>query len=266
VRHCVFCGYQGKLHNEHAWPHWIREVLPDGHVKGYATQHQIAVGTGKVTEATPTLRVKAADREVKVVCRTCNGGWMSDLENAAKPLLKTLILGEPPNLSESNQTLIAFWAAKTAMMLQFLHPLDIRGVPAAHYQHVYTEKAAPPTMRIWLSAASDRFYRTAHYTRGRRLPKGRELLLPASLPMTDQELRILIPPNVYSTVMVIGQLVISLVGWTLTNREFSVAPKDAWAPTRRCIWPPRPGGWAWPPDVVLGSLLDIERFAAAATA
>ena len=265
MRDCVFCGYQGKLHNEHAWPEWIREVLPDGHVKGYASQHEILVGTGYVKESTPMLRAEAADRKVKVVCQSeCNGGWMSDLENAAKPALEPLILGEPRNLSEEDQTLIALWAAKTEMMLQFIHRRDLRGVPPAHYEHVYAKRTAPSAMRIWLSAASDRFYRTAHYTRASRLPRGTSLLLPASI--TDRDLRALIRPNTYRSVMVIGRLVISLVGWTVADIEFSVAPKDAWAPTRRCIWPPKPAGWAWPPDVVLTSRFDIERFAATATA
>jgi hypothetical protein len=134
---CVFCGWEGTLTREHAWPKWIREVLPEGHVKGYSQQHRVAVGTGEVTEITPMLRHKAADREVKVVCQhECNGGWMCDLEGVAKPLLTPLILGDAADLSKHDQKLIAFWVTKTAMMLQFIHPVDLRGIPAAHYQYV----------------------------------------------------------------------------------------------------------------------------------
>ena len=259
MRRCVFCGWEGTLTKEHAWPKWIRDVLPKGQVKGYSQQHRIAVGTGRVTEITGTLRHPAADRQVKVVCqRECNGGWMSQLELAAKPVLVPLILGERPHLSEQDQMLLAFWAAKTAMMLQFIHPADIRGIPTAHYQWVYERREAPPDMRVWLSAASDHFYRTAHYTRARRLPGA---IPPWLRPPPDEPT----PPDAYTAVMVIGRLVLSLVGWKTSDWDFTVAPDDRWAPARRCIWPPRPGGWSWPPDVVLGSRIDVERFAAAAT-
>ena len=95
---CVFCGWEGTLTKEHAWPDWIRDVLPAGHVKGHSQQHRVAATTGEVTAITPVLHEKAANRKVQVVCqRECNGGWMSDLENTAKPLLVPIILGEAPH-------------------------------------------------------------------------------------------------------------------------------------------------------------------------
>lgn len=256
---CVFCGWEGTLTREHAWPKWIREVLPEGHVKGYSQQHRVAVGTGEVTEITPMLRHKAADREVKVVCQQeCNGGWMCDLEGVAKPLLTPLILGDAADLSKHDQKLIAFWAAKTAMMLQFIHPVDLRGIPAAHYQYVYDQRQALPSMRVWISAASDHFYRTSHYMRAYRLPGANP---PWLRPPPGERT----PPNAYTAVMVVGHMILSLVGWTIPEWDFSVAPDDRWASARQCIWPPRPGGWSWPPDAVLGSLVEVETFAAAAT-
>jgi hypothetical protein len=259
VGRCVFCGWEGTLTKEHAWPSWIREVLPAGRVKGHSQQHRVAATTGEVTAITPVLREKAANRKVQVVCqRECNGGWMSALENTAKPLLVPMILGETPHLSAEDRTTISFWVAKTAMMLQLIHPMTIRAIPAAHYRYVYEQRQAPQSMRVWLSAASDHFYRTAHYTRGYRLPSA----FPPSLrPLRDEP----IPPNAYTSVMVIGRLVMSLVGWTIPEGDFTVRPNDRWAPARRCVWPPRPTGWAWPPDVILSSLIDIEMFAAAAT-
>lgn len=255
MRHCVFCGYDGKLHAEHAWPAWIRDVLPDGAVKGYSQQHRVAVGTGEVTEITPLMRHKAADRKVKVVCQDCNGGWMSDLEVAAKPVLVPMIRGE--QTEPVDQTLLSFWAAKTAMMLQFMHPEELRGIPVAHYQHVYEQHEAPQDMRVWLTAATERFYRTAHYMRAYRLPGAAP---PWTLVPGVQR-----PPDAYTSVMVIGRLVISLVGWMIPGWEFTTAPDDPWRTARRCIWPPQSDGWTWPPEAALTSLVEVEQFAAAAT-
>lgn len=256
---CVFCGWEGKLTKEHAFPDWIREVVPTGRIKGYSQQHRVSAETGEITAITPVRREAAATRRVGAVCqRNCNGGWMSDLEHAAKPVLAPLILGEAPRISEEQQELISFWAIKTAMMLQFLHPMEMRGIPTAHYQHVYEQKQPPSGLRVWLTAASDHFYRTAHFTKRHRFPEPPPL--PGGSQVLPHKRAHVSPPNVYSDVIVVGRLVISLVGWTLLDFEFRTDPPDAWRPARRCIWPPRPEGWPWPPDVVLPSLAAVDRF------
>jgi hypothetical protein len=53
------------------------------------------------------------------VCSGCNGGWMSDLENAAKPILIALIEGTRffPDLAQGERYTIARWTMKTVAAL-----------------------------------------------------------------------------------------------------------------------------------------------------
>jgi hypothetical protein len=73
------------------------------------------------------------------VCAGCNGGWMSQLENEAKPLL-TRLIADPhglPKLSEQERYVMARWTLKTAAALNAAsfgnpaNPLD-RPVPREH--------------------------------------------------------------------------------------------------------------------------------------
>jgi hypothetical protein len=52
------------------------------------------------------------------VCELCNGGWMSELENAAKPVLTALIdRSRDFDLSDDERLILARWTLKTAAVL-----------------------------------------------------------------------------------------------------------------------------------------------------
>jgi hypothetical protein len=53
------------------------------------------------------------------VCKTCNTGWMSDLETETKPVLKPLIRGKDRTLWTDHQTLLTAWLVKTSMVMEF---------------------------------------------------------------------------------------------------------------------------------------------------
>jgi hypothetical protein len=45
------------------------------------------------------------DAQVRRVCQNCNGGWMSQLEAQAKPLLEPMFDGKPMTLMDRVQVL-----------------------------------------------------------------------------------------------------------------------------------------------------------------
>lgn len=65
----------------------------------------------------PRVEVK-----IRCVCDTCNNGWMSKLEGACKPLLGCLIRGLHVPLDHAQQSQVANWAIKTAMMQDAVRP------------------------------------------------------------------------------------------------------------------------------------------------
>ena len=54
----------------------------------------------------------------KVICRACNNGWLSRIDNAAADVLKPLVRGEHAVvLDREGQTAVAAWIYKTALIL-----------------------------------------------------------------------------------------------------------------------------------------------------
>jgi hypothetical protein len=111
----VFCAQQPeKWSEEHAIPQWLLDYMgitaQDQTFQGYA------LSGGEVTKQ----RIFATRRLVEGrVCASCNNGWMSELENSAKPALIPLIEHKRAvwELSAEESSLVAKWAVKSAYVL-----------------------------------------------------------------------------------------------------------------------------------------------------
>ena len=141
-RRCVFCD-RTPVTKEHVWPRWISGLL-----KEY----------GPFTVNTPEDAVRAArelDHQVRWVCGSCNGGWMSDLETTTRPLLETMILANPETrlLAPADQVRLARWAMKTFLVASLLNG-DRVGIEEAAFRRACDRQGLPHPSRtfIWLSA------------------------------------------------------------------------------------------------------------------
>ena len=110
ARKCIFCGAAANS-REDAWPRWL-------------TSRYGAPGWME-TERGPDLQMKTwptnrAEIRIKRVCSSCNNGWMSRLEERAKPVIERLLDHEASALDHENSRTLALWAIKTAMVLQTL--------------------------------------------------------------------------------------------------------------------------------------------------
>src|SRR4051794_32457648 len=106
-RRCVFCGEQASS-REHVFPLWLSRLVGDA-------------GDAPFTLNNPHGRNKKGLRTFGVftwdACAICNNGWMSTLEDAAKPLLSPAVRGEAISWGSDEQLTVAAWAHKTALML-----------------------------------------------------------------------------------------------------------------------------------------------------
>ncbi len=103
-RKCLFCNEDANS-KEHVWPQWRLKLLSS------RRPVRQRVGTGK--EVT-----YSGDFKLKRVCSTCNNGWMSELETEAKPILGPIVQDLSIQLDLEDQTKIARWAFKTAIVLE----------------------------------------------------------------------------------------------------------------------------------------------------
>jgi hypothetical protein len=150
----VFCKGT-PVTGEHAWPAWIGEAFRanNPNTKAFGYKH-----TGR-----KALHMKRLDIRVKRICKVCNGGWMSDLESRAAPLLTTMIFqpGQTIDIGMTEQALIAQWAYKMALMLDFTNPR--RTIPDALYSAFHeSQHKVPETASVW-TAAYDWDWRIANY-------------------------------------------------------------------------------------------------------
>ena len=147
---CVFCGDSGPLTQEHVWPQWLRDEVPD-----FADLGTQVMGIVGYPNTWRQRRTKAFSARPKIVCATCNNGWMSDLESASAPILAPMIRGQPVRLDRAAQRLVAFWLAKTVMTARWVHR-DRRfpGIPTDHYVELYQHQAPPGHSQVWVAACS----------------------------------------------------------------------------------------------------------------
>ena len=125
-REGAFCG-GFKMSREHLFPNWLKKRFP----RDDKTTHTTAsfewpenIITKEPMERRQHGRGHVGSLKVKVVCETCNSGWMSALEEPTKPVLTPLITGERSDLPTKVQLTLATWATKTSMTAEHLRPRD----------------------------------------------------------------------------------------------------------------------------------------------
>ena len=103
----------GTRSREHVFPDWILRYFHIG-------DHIVSPQRWKVASASsPIRRYQLGAFRLGKVCQSCNGGWMSALEQKVKPVLLALSKDERPvsDLTHAEQRTLSRWAAKTALVL-----------------------------------------------------------------------------------------------------------------------------------------------------
>ena len=123
THNCIFCDQKpGKWTNEHINPQWLLEHLQ------LPKSDQLFQGVASTTtgQLTQKPRIHSTHSFVQgSVCDDCNGGWMSRLETAAKPILIDLMDGVRPlsSLTKAEARILSKWAAKTAYLHAWASPM-----------------------------------------------------------------------------------------------------------------------------------------------
>lgn len=119
---CEFCGGT-PLNDEHVLGKWSKPFLSrlrPNYKQLRAVQH--------ANHSDLVVRHRAGDPaslKVRCACVSCNGGWMSELQNDMKPLGIAMATGKTVRLDGPNQIKIAAWAAMVAMTSEYDHYPDI---------------------------------------------------------------------------------------------------------------------------------------------
>jgi len=98
----------------------------------------------------PTDKKRAGDpksQSTRVVCALCNSGWMSRLQEDAKPDILALVLGNPATLGVQKQRRLAAWCAMSAMTAEFLAKSHEAVIPFS--ERAYLKAKLHPPKRNW---------------------------------------------------------------------------------------------------------------------
>lgn len=149
---CVFCGSED-MSEEHVIADWALRAFGRSRRpflrRGAMTASSIPGASGlRVTPEEPFLTAK-------VVCRTCNNGWLSDIDRAASEVLKPVLQsGTTVTLSTAGQTAAANWVYKSAIVFDVAEH-GRHGPLAPLREPFFAAKQAGARAGIWLGPASD---------------------------------------------------------------------------------------------------------------
>jgi hypothetical protein len=179
-------------------------------------------------------RAPRLEQKVRHVCRPCNTGWMSTLENESKDILSPMIRGEDTRLSASDQRQVAIWAAKTAVVFERIYPHKrASALPQAFARTIRDKRACPENTLV----------RAAAYDAVNCLSWHQHHVLDLSPAFTTGD-RI----NGYDSTLAVGHLVLQVFWSGLTTQ---VASRPEWDRFIFRLWPTMQDEITWPPSSTL---------------
>jgi hypothetical protein len=234
---CTFCGKPGKMTKQHIWPKWLSKIRSPN-----ATSHTQVTGqflTRPDQDSRPIAQKihqgHAGSRKIKNVCQTCNNGWMSQFEEAAKDAAVPLILDREFSLTPYQQRELARWFALMTMMVEFTDPATAAlTVEDRNFLKIHHDP--PQTFKMWIGRYIGK-HPEQHWCRHTGMNMS---LMPEA---SDDPYKC----NTQVTTIVLGALCIHTYSSTV-DPDF---PGYVGAPIEQ-IWPVREQTIPWPPLVGLG--------------
>ena len=248
---CIFCENYANS-REDIFPNWINGAfeMPDGW-----SYDKLILSIGS-KQKPPQGKIATKQTAVRCVCKPCNNGWMSQLENEVKPILTPLMNGHCFKLEPQDQLTLARWVCLKAVCYD--------ANPRASSPPLSSEQArttiqggvselvvgrAPENWTVWLGT----YPRTALFS-----------CMPFAI--ADESRRS--PASIFTFTMCIGFTVLTVQGRTgdwapsLFERPLGYDLSDSQqdhSPPMVTLYPPRPG----PIEIPLSrSLAPLELCAA----
>lgn len=234
---CIFCGGH-PITKEHMWPDWLRNYIPRTRLNYHSrsgimfkkhTKSKISLHGGDPHSST-----------VRRVCKSCNSGWMSQLQNLAKPILVPLIENGHISLRKRDQTILAEWITMFTMVAEFkLRSEELVSI-SAEERHQFKNTQRPlKNWKIWIGKTE-----TDNW-------KGKYVHTTLAVSSDGVDIAITsdgVPvPNTQTTTFLVGKLYVHVVSSSSFN------PRKQQISTRlvQRIWPTKTKLLKWPPRWLL---------------
>lgn len=248
ARRCAFCD-RTDLSKEHFGPKWMRPyfALPFDPVR--TSWSQIRTEGGRLKshrEKTRPGHVVAT--KFRVVCSACNNGWMSELEERAKPILMRILANETFDLTTEDQCLLARWIALKTIVGESEDSIA-KVTPRDSRCEFRTSDSVPEIFRIYLGHHSVPA-RSGYSNYATRLMAFSE----EPIKLTEK----LGPRNTQQSVFLVGPLLAFVCATTTT---VDIAHELNLPSSLKQIWPQTQSVLPWPtaPTIPADGVRALER-------
>ena len=114
-RLCIFCD--GKpVTKEHIWSEWTRDLI--GRPSARSHLNIVSKNLDRSIIAARRTNGGLDTAKIKVVCGSCNNGWMSRLDTGVKNEASALITGDSAHIERNQQQLLARWLIMKMMVTE----------------------------------------------------------------------------------------------------------------------------------------------------
>lgn len=234
MKECAFCPNNAN-DGEHYWSAWIGDLFK---TSGYNFRRLNTATGSRLAWRRPSLGEKT-----KVVCKTCNNTWMSNLENESKAAFAGMIRdGTEISVLSRGASLLAAFAFKCAVVADHAEPHEGPFFSRFARRRFRESRQIPPGVRMWLAAFHDPVGRRGLYTNYSTSPTLEQF----------SDLKF------YVFTFLAGHLAFQLhaTKWTKLHKQGTpipvVEPKADWdARVAAQFWPNVGSPIAWPPPLYL---------------
>ena len=173
---CIFCGNYGNKNKQHVLPDRIKNLVPRDTPDYTERREEYSYARdGRLISVNPQFSEHPGhlgNRRLRVVCESCNGGWMKDGETAGFLVAEPLILGETPSLSPDDQSKLALLAA---IIFAMIDRTDTRSFVLTFEDRKFIKEhgRAPPNWQMFIGRVDAPDWRTRYMRHAAvSLPKG----------------------------------------------------------------------------------------------
>ena len=224
---CVFCGNPG-LSKEHFWPEWAHNLFDDRPPNFTGVAEFVVANSLREPPLVRERQGSMLDKKIRVVCKACNNGWMSRLEEEAKQIILAMISENIITLNVQEQKKIARWAMLKVIVLDQSAPRDAV-VDRRDCAEFMAERETSANFTIFVGRCIS--------------PRWRLNMLKFSVAMSKTPISLSSPKNVQTTTFGFAGILFYCVVHTAPSLDLSdimvIDPRCPFVPTDRdMLWPP----------------------------
>lgn len=229
---CIFCKDSG-MSKEHFWPEWISSYIQNNRTGNHISEIHSSEGKkDRVLDRQIKRPGNVITKKLRVVCKSCNNGWMSQLEERVKPILVAILENKSITIKKDDLLFLSKWVAMKVIVAEQSED-GTQVTPDSDRDEFFQSGKIPDYFRVYIGLQE-----TEHTSGYLRHSLTFSITKDGPTPSLDGLQR-----NTQTVSFIIGPLFIFVVAARVDNFELVQAFN---LETMQCIWPKENNELNWP--------------------